>query len=101
MSEKYRLMIYFAVGTLHFYRKSLRPYQFGESIEQYASRNNDVLCRVQDEAQNLFTYSMSNEQLQRAVAAFLAPGQSIDDYGPATLVPKEEGENPTVSGETA
>jgi hypothetical protein len=88
MSENYRLMVYFAVATLHLYRKSIKPYEFGDTIEDFARRNVDVHERVMVEAENLFNYKLSHEQMRRAFASYLAPGQSVDDFGPATLVPK-------------
>lgn len=90
MPESYRLMVYFAVATLHLYRKSLKPYQFGETIEEFARRNVDVHERVMIEAMNLFGYELSHEQMRRAFASYLAPGQSVEDFGPATLVPKDD-----------
>jgi hypothetical protein len=88
MTENYRLMVYFAVATLHLYRKSLEPYQFRDTIEDFIRRNVDVHERVMVEAKNLFGYELSHEQMRRAFASYLAPGQSVKDFGPATLVAK-------------
>lgn len=82
-------MVYFAVATMHLYRKSIEPYQFGETIEDFARRNVDVHERVMIEAKNLFGYELSHEQMRRAFASYLAPGQSVKDFGPATMVPTE------------
>ena len=90
MSHDYRLMVYFAVATLHLYRNSIEAYKFGETIEDFMRRNTDVHERVMIEAQNLFGYELSHEQMRRAFASYLAPGQSIKDFGPATLVPKSD-----------
>jgi len=87
MGANYRLMVYFAVATLHLYRSSILPYQFGETVEDFARRNVDVHERVMIEAKNLFGYELSHEQMRRAFASYLAPGQSVKDFGPATLVP--------------
>jgi hypothetical protein len=86
MSANYRLMVYFAVATLHLYRKSIEPYQFGETVEDFIRRNVDVHERVMVEAKNLFGYELSHEQMRRAFASYLAPGQSVKDFGPATMV---------------
>lgn len=93
MSENYRLMVYFAVATMHLYRKSIEPYRFGETIADFARRNVDVQERVMVEAMNLFEYELSHEQMMRAWASYLAPGESVKDFGPATLV---KGEDATV-----
>jgi hypothetical protein len=90
MSDNYRLMVYFAVATLHLYRKSIEPYQFGETVEDFMRRNVDVRERVMIEARNLFDYELSHEQLSRAFASYLAPGQSVKDFGPATRVPGKD-----------
>jgi len=90
MTENYRLMVYFAVATLYLYRKSIKPYEFGETIEDFQGRNIDVQERVMIDGKNLFGYELSHEQMRRAFSSYLAPGQSIDDFGPAEMVPKDD-----------
>ncbi len=77
MSEQYRLMIYFAVATLHLYRAGIVVVRGRQTPVDFATRNKDVIKRVCDEALNLFGYELSQEQVDRAIVAYLAPGQSV------------------------
>lgn len=88
MGANYRLMVYFAVATLHLYRSSILPYQFGETVEDFARRNVDVHERVMVEAKNLFGYELSHVQMRRAFASYLAPGQSVKDFRPGDIGPR-------------
>jgi hypothetical protein len=64
MSEKYRLMIYFALGTIHFYRSDIS--------------NRDILFkRVSEEAINMFNYELSLHQFEIAYGIYLSDPQSI------------------------
>lgn len=85
MTDQYRLMIYFAVATLHFYRADIVAVEGSQTPKEFADRNKDVLKRVEDEALNLFRYELSSEQMGRAICAFLAPGQSVTETEPATM----------------
>lgn len=90
MTDKYRLMIYFAVATLHLYRKSIEVPLPGDTVEVFIKRNADVNERVVIEAKNLFAYELSDAQMMRAWASWLALGQSVKDFGPATRDSPEE-----------
>lgn len=79
MSEQYRLMVYFAVATLHLYRADIVVVRGAQTAEEFAERNKDVIKQVLDEALSLFNYELSHEQVGRAVIAYMAPRQSITD----------------------
>jgi hypothetical protein len=76
-SDQYHLMIYFAVATLHFYRKDIVPIKEGEVYGVFAKKNKGVLKRVSDEALSLFNYELSHEQIGRAVKSYCAEAQSV------------------------
>lgn len=76
-SDKYRLMVYFAVGTLHFYRQDIVPIGEGESFGSFAEKNRDVIRRVCDESLSLFNYELSHNQIGMAVKAYLTQSASI------------------------
>jgi hypothetical protein len=76
VSEKYRLMIYFAVATVHFYRGSL---------DVDATDNKALIARVCEEARNLFGYDLSSEQISRALTAYRMAAQSVEATEAATL----------------
>ena len=85
MFEKYRLMIYFALGTMYFYRKDIIPRDEGETLDSFYKKNEVVRKRVSDEATNLFGYELSSEQMGKAFLAYLAPSQSVAGSEPATM----------------
>ena len=85
LSERYRLMIYFAVGTLHLYRKDIVPLERGEGVEIFRKKNEATVKRVFDEALSLFCYELSYEQVDRAIFAYCAPAQSTSDTTVAPL----------------
>ena len=85
MSEKYRLMVYFAVATLHFYRTDIAPVRGSQTVGEFMERNRGVIQRVCDEALSLFNYELSTEQIGRAVSAYLARGQSVSGTSVATV----------------
>lgn len=84
MSKQYRLMIYFAVATLHFYRGSIVAVRGPQTPEEFREKNKEVVKRVFDEALSLFKYELSHEQMTRAIAAYLAKGQKVENTSPAT-----------------
>jgi hypothetical protein len=85
MSEKYRLMTYFAVATLHFYRADIVAVRGPQTVEQFVERNEDIIKRVCDEAVSLFNYELSIAQVGHAVMAYLTPGQSVANTKVATI----------------
>ena len=76
-SERYRMMIYFAVATFHFYRKEIVSCAEGETLGDFAEKNKDIVKRVVDEARSLFKYELSHEQIGTAIGAYLAPAQAV------------------------
>jgi len=85
MSAMYKLMIYFAVATLHLYRDDIIPPKEGEEFSIILKKNKTVLTRVCEEAENLFRYELSQEQMRRAVIAYLTKSQSVKDSEAAKL----------------
>ncbi len=85
MSPQYRLMIYFIVATMHLYREDVIPLGENETLGSFAKKNRKVIDRVAQEGRNLFGYEISHEQVGKAIEAYLAPGQSVDNSQPATL----------------
>jgi hypothetical protein len=75
MSEQYRLMIMFAVATMHFYRDDISIVQ-GETLGEFAERNKPVIDRVFEEALN-FGYEISHAQIGQAIKAYLCPPSSL------------------------
>ena len=67
----YKLMIYFAVATLYFYRDSIVEDSNPMTTHGlWASANEKVLKQVQAEALRYFDYELSHEQIGKAVAAY-------------------------------
>ena len=70
MSEKYRLMIYFAHSTLVMYSATIvssKEMNVGEFMEQ----NKDVIKRVVQEGLNIFNYDLSYNQIGTASYTYL------------------------------
>lgn len=84
MTEQYRLMTYFAVATLYFYRSSIVAVRGPQTPAEFAERNPEVLKRVAEEGLSLFNYELSHEQMMRAIAAYLTPGQKVEETKAAT-----------------
>lgn len=78
MSEQYRLMVYFAIATIHFYRDDLVILDKKATIEEIVSANSKLIKRVNEEAQNLFNYELSHEQICRAFYSYLSDSQRVD-----------------------
>ena len=85
MSKRYRGMIYFAVATLHLYRGSIVAVRGPQTPEQFWERNKELVKRVCDEALTLFAYELSSEQINRAIWAYLQPGQVVSETKVAIL----------------
>lgn len=85
MSTTYRLMIHFAIATMHFYREDIIPLKEGEPLEIFADKNKDLIERVRQEAINLFQYELSHEQICRAIVAYFAKARSLKNTEPAVL----------------
>ena len=81
----YELMTYFAIATLHCYRKEivLSPVA-GEKCEEFAERNKDIVQRVRDEAWSLYSYKLSSGQILKAIRVYTAPSLSARNTPVAT-----------------
>ena len=79
MDKNYRLMIYFAVGTLHFYRKDILPLGEKETTSVFMEKNKNVIKRVMEESINLFNYELSQNQLNKAVNAYCTESLSVEN----------------------
>lgn len=77
MTDQYKLMIYFAVATLYFYRKDIVPCKEGQTLGVFADNNSAIIQKVKDEAISLFNYELSDEQIGRTLKAFCAEPQSV------------------------
>ncbi len=56
MTEKYELMCWFGVATLHVYRGDIVPLTEGETYGDFATKNTKVIKRVFDQALSLYKY---------------------------------------------
>jgi hypothetical protein len=70
MSEKYRLMIYFAHSTMVMYSKTIETRE-DMTVGEFMKVNKDVTKRVFDEALSVFNYELSHEQMSRACYVYL------------------------------
>ena len=75
----YKMLIYVAVATLHFYRKAIIPLNDGELCGVFAEKNKEVLKRVFDEVLIRFNYELSSNQIGAAVKAYSLSGISVAD----------------------
>ena len=85
MSKEYRLMIYFVVTTLYFYRQDIK---YGVSVQTFREMNAEVIKRVCDESLSLFDYKLYPEQIDRGIKAYLTSAmyyQSLKTTEIATL----------------
>jgi hypothetical protein len=77
MNKEYRLMTYFAVATLYFFRDEIVPIVPGETLGMFAERNANVIRQVVDQGRDLFDYDLSHEQIGRAVRAYCCPAEDV------------------------
>ena len=82
---KYRLMIYAAVCTIHFYNKDFVPFEEGEAYGAIMSKNKVLLKRVEEEVLSLFGYVLSEQQLGKALVAYAAPARAVAERPVARL----------------
>lgn len=85
MSPQDRKMVYFAIATLYLYRCSIAAVRGPQTVPEFIARNELVIKRVRDEAISLFGYELSQEQIGRAIFAYLAPGQRVENTAVATV----------------
>ncbi len=77
-------MIFFAVGTFHFYRDDVRSIEAGETVGAFADKNEMLIQRVRQEAINYYDYELSGQQMGKAIEAYLIPARSLLDTRPAS-----------------
>lgn len=70
MTDQYKLMIYFAVATLHIYQKEIRI-ETEMSVTTFRDRYHYEVQRVFDECLSIFNYQLSYEQIDRAIVVFM------------------------------
>lgn len=70
LSDKYRLMIYFAHSTLVMYSKDIAIHKT-MSVQEFKEVNKAVCLRVHEEALNIFNYELSNQQMSTAVQVYM------------------------------
>ncbi len=75
--DRYRLMIYFAVTVLHYYRASIVAVRGPQTPAEFAKRNEQVLAMVRTEALRLFNYQYELDDLMRAIEIYLNPSQEV------------------------
>ena len=70
VSEKYRLMIYFAHSTMVMYSKDIKCDE-KMSLEEFINLNPDLIKRISDESISIFEYELSYNQILAAIHVFL------------------------------
>ncbi len=75
---RYRLMVYFAVATMHFYRADIVTILPGETLGDFTERNKSVINKVIKEAVEYFGYELSHAQIGKAIEAYLCDPTKID-----------------------
>lgn len=79
MTEKYKLMLYFTIASLHLYRDCIGPPQEEETVETFMQNNKELLHRITVDAYRLFYWDMTLGQLQVAVMFYLQPSRTLDE----------------------
>jgi hypothetical protein len=70
LSEKYRLMIYFAHSTMVMYSADI-VCNHHMTVSEFREQNEDVCKRVFDEGLSIMNYELSHEQMMRACYVYL------------------------------
>ncbi len=71
------LMCYFVVATLHLYRESIAAVRGPQTYEEFQERNPALIEHVRNAALERFNYELTQDQMDRAVLAYVAPGMSL------------------------
>jgi len=66
-------MMFFVVGTIHFYRGNIKP---ATSAEDFRKKNSKLVQRIFDEGLTTFKYELSYNQVNSGIAAYL--GNPLD-----------------------
>lgn len=69
-SREYRLMIYFAVTTIHMYSDGLKIHKTMNSRDFYEA-NIEVMDRVFQEGLNIMNYELSYRQINKACIVYM------------------------------
>lgn len=79
-SVMYRMAIYAAVATMHFYRDDIvAPAHAEETLGVFAQRNSEVIKRMTDEVRHYFGYELSHHQIGAAIGAYLGSPSRMAD----------------------
>lgn len=70
MSNQYKLMIYFVMGTLAIYENDI-IHDERMTPDDFIKLNKDVTDRIHQEALNIFQYELSYNQLVKGVLMYL------------------------------
>jgi hypothetical protein len=70
LSDKYKLMIYFAHSTMVMYSTDIVCH-YHMTVSEFREQNEDVCKRVFDEGLSIMNYELSNEQMMRACYVYL------------------------------
>ena len=70
MSDKYRLMIYFAHSTMVIYSKSIKSHD-KMNVGEFMDSNPELIKRVFDEGLSIMNYELSMNQIQKAALVYL------------------------------
>lgn len=87
MTDKYRLMIYFAHSTLVIYSKTITSHD-KMSVGVFMKENEDEVKRVFDEGLSIMNYELSHHQLEAACLVYLQSKhfpssiKEVDVYNP-------------------
>jgi hypothetical protein len=70
LSDKYRLMIYFAHSTMVMYSKTIETHE-KMSVGEFMDKNTEIMKRVFDEGLSIMNYELSSNQMQKAALVYL------------------------------
>lgn len=83
LSDRYKLMIYFAHSTFVIYEKTIIS-EPTTTVWGFREKNGDVIKRVFDEGISIFNYELSYEQMSRAIEVYLK-----SKYNPSSVYETE------------
>lgn len=70
MTNKYKLMMYFAHSTMVMYSKTIESHE-KMSVGELMDKNPEVMKRVFDEGLSIMNYELSHNQIQKAALVYL------------------------------
>ena len=74
-NNEYKLMSYFVVGTLHFYRNDIIE---SETVGEFRTNNPKLIQTIFEDGKKYFNYELSFNQISKGILAYMAKPNKLN-----------------------